>query len=56
MCKRCAFALWSGPIRVKSEKPEGEKKAILGVKVVLIFGLGVLPEMQRVIDTSTESV
>lgn len=59
MCKVCGFALWSGQIRVKAEKPE-EKKANLGVKVVLIFGLSVLPEVQQemqcVIDTSTESV
>lgn len=58
--KVCGFALWSGQIRVKSEKPEEKKKANLGVKVLLGFGLSGLPEVQQevqcFIDTSTESV
>lgn len=64
MRKVCGFAVWSGEIRVKSEKPQ-EKREV-GEKVVLGFGFRAcvcvwgLPEaqqeMQCFIGTSTESV
>lgn len=50
MCKVCGFTLCSGQIRVKSEKPEDKKKkkkANLGVRLVLGFGLNVLSEVQQ---------
>lgn len=60
MCEVCGFALLSGQIKVKAEKPEEKKNQTnLGVKV-LGFDLSALPEVQQemqcFIGTSTESV
>lgn len=62
--KVCGFAVWSGEIRVKSEKPQ--EKTNVGGRVVLSFGFRAwaggwqLPKvqhkMQCFIGTSIESV
>lgn len=49
--KVCGFALWSGEIRVKSEKPR--ESTDVGEKVVLSFGCTGCGEATRSITGST---